>query len=362
MTQLNKILQAYQLNSDACLITAFGNGLINKTWKISVKDNHKNFILQRVNTSIFKKPWDIALNIKNIAAHMAAHRPGYLFLSPQTTNLNEQMFLDEDGGYYRLFPFLDGSRSFDTVSNPLQAYEAARQFALFTKNLADFDAGSLWITLPDFHNLSLRFRQFNEALTNGNAQRLSEAAGIISYLQEKKSIIDAFEAIKKNPAFKIRVMHHDTKISNVLFNKENKGLCVIDLDTVMPGYFISDVGDMLRTYLSPANEEEKDFSKIEIREDYFKAILEGYLSEMNSELNEDEKAHFLYAGKFMIYMQALRFITDHLNDDKYYGARYEGQNLVRANNQTVLLQKLIEKEDLLDKIVRDYQPVSVNVL
>ena len=150
-----------------------------------------------------------------------------------------------------------------------------------------------------------------------------------------------------NPSFKLRVTHHDTKISNVLFNQEDKGLCVIDLDTVMPGYFISDVGDMIRTYLSPANEEEKDFSKIEIREEYFSAIWKGYMSEMNDELSTEEKNHFIYAGKFMIYMQAIRFLTDHLNNDIYYGAKYPGHNLVRAGNQAVLLQRLLEKEALL---------------
>ena len=144
------------------------------------------------------------------------------------------------------------------------------------------------------------------------------------------------------------VTHHDTKISNVLFDKSDKGLCVIDLDTVMPGYFISDVGDMLRTYLSPVNEEEKDLSRIEVRDDYFKAIAEGYLSEMKEELSQKEKEHFVYSGKFMIYMQALRFLTDYFKDDTYYGSKYPGHNLVRATNQATLLKKLTQKEKLLN--------------
>jgi Ser/Thr protein kinase RdoA (MazF antagonist) len=148
-----------------------------------------------------------------------------------------------------------------------------------------------------------------------------------------------------DPAFKRRVTHHDTKISNVLFDNQDKGLCVIDLDTVMPGYFISDVGDMLRTYLCPVSEEEKDFSKIIVRDEFYKAIINGYKEEMKNELTEKENKYFFYAGKFMIYMQALRFITDHINDDIYYGAKYEGQNLVRASNQMVLLQRYLEKEN-----------------
>ena len=120
----------------------------------------------------------------------------------------------------------------------------------------------------------------------------------------------------------------------------------------MPGYFISDVGDMIRTYLSPVSEEEKDLSKIVVRKEYFAAILKGYMSEMNDELSHEEKKHFIYAGKFMIYMQAIRFLTDHLNNDIYYGAKYEDHNLVRAGNQAILLQRLMEKEATLQSLIK----------
>jgi len=133
---------------------------------------------------------------------------------------------------------------------------------------------------------------------------------------------------------------------------------VIDLDTVMPGYFISDVGDMMRTYLSPVSEEEKDFSTISIRNDFFNAIVRGYLDEMSQELSDVEKAHFVYAGKFMIYMQAIRFLTDYLNNDRYYTPRYEGHNYIRAGNQAVLLQKLTEKETVLNNMVKEYAAVD----
>jgi ketosteroid isomerase-like protein len=119
----------------------------------------------------------------------------------------------------------------------------------------------------------------------------------------------------------------------------------------MPGYFISDVGDMMRTYLSPVSEEEKDFQKIQVRNDFFTAIAQGYIGELNNELSETEKTHFVYAGQFMIYMQALRFLTDHLNDDVYYGAKYDGHNLIRAQNQAILLQQYNEKEELFNQII-----------
>jgi len=233
----------------------------------------------------------------------------------------------------------------------MQAYEAAKQFGRFTKLLCHFPCEQLHITLPDFHNLSLRYQQFEKAIAEGNTARIKEAAATIEFLKNNRSIVDTSERIQKNPAFKKRVTHHDTKISNVLFDDNDQGLCVIDLDTVMPGYFISDVGDMLRTYLSPVSEEETDFSKIKIRSDYFKAIAKGYLEEMKGELSKEEQAHFVYAGKFMIYMQALRFLTDYLNNDVYYGSKYEGHNFMRAKNQVVLLEKLMEKEEALIRMI-----------
>ena len=238
-------------------------------------------------------------------------------------------------------PFVENSYTFDVVQTAEQAYEAAKQFGRFTKFLSDFDVSQLKIIIPQFHDLELRYKQFVYAIANGNEARINESQAIINKLLQHKNIVDEYKSIIRNPQFKLRTTHHDTKISNVLFDKNNKGLCVIDLDTVMPGYFSSDVGDMMRTYLSPVSEEEKDFEKIVIRKEFYKAVVEGYGEEMKDELTEVEKEYFLFAGKFMVYMQALRFLTDHLNDDIYYGAKYEGHNLVRARNQLVLLQRLM---------------------
>lgn len=343
------ILNAYGLTEDMVATEPFGTGLINNTWAITTSD--KKFILQRINHNIFKRPIDIAANIRMIGDYLAIHHPDYLFVTAEKTLLKQDIFFEKQEGYFRLFPFVKDSHTIDVVSSPSQAYEAAKQFGRFTKLLADFPVEKLHITLPDFHNLPLRYQQFENAVTNGNQQRISKAANTIIFLKQHRQITVFSESIPGNAAFKKRVTHHDTKISNVLFDKNDKGLCVIDLDTVMPGYFISDVGDMLRTYLSPVSEEEKDFSKIEIREDYFKAIAEGYLGEMNTELSAEEKEHFVYAGKFMIYMQALRFLTDYLNDDVYYGSKYEGHNFIRAKNQVVLLERLMEKENGLMKLL-----------
>jgi Ser/Thr protein kinase RdoA (MazF antagonist) len=323
----------------------FGSGLINHTWKITTKD--KQYILQKVNHSVFENPDSIAHNIRLIAGYLVEHFPGYHFVAPIPSSDGNEMIYVKDEGFFRMFPFIVDSHSKDVAQTPEQAYEAATQFGKFTRLLSDFDVNQLKITIPHFHDLALRYQQFLQAIEKGNYKRIAESEEVINILIVHSDIVTEYNNIKSNPEFKLRVTHHDTKISNVLFDVKNKGICVIDLDTLMPGYFISDVGDMMRTYLSPVSEEEKDFGKIEVRDEFYKAIIQGYYNEMKEVLTEKEKKSFFYAGKFMIYMQALRFLTDHLNDDIYYGAKYEGQNFVRANNQAVLLKRLIEKETIL---------------
>ena len=345
MTVKDEVLEAYDFEINDLKIERISNGLINSTWRLTKPD--QSFILQKVNDNVFKTPGDIASNIRLIADYLSKHKPGYLFVSPIKTKSDEEMVYNAERGYFRIIPFVENSHTINAVEKPRQAFEASKQFGQFTKLLSHFPVEKLKITLPDFHNLTLRYQQFLRALKSENHERLLQSKELIEFIKDNKNVVDTFENILKNPSFKLRVTHHDTKISNVLFDVHDKGLCVIDLDTVMPGYFISDVGDMMRTYLSPANEEEKDFSKIEIREEYFKAIWDGYMGQMSHTLTEEEQKHFIYAGKFMIYMQAIRFLTDYLNNDIYYGARYPDQNFVRAGNQVVLLKKLIEKESAL---------------
>lgn len=349
MKPTDKALAAFNLSINDVEIEQIQNGLINATWHI--KNSQNDYILQKINHSIFKNPKSIASNIALIADYLKKSNPEYLFVAPLKGNNNNEMVKIDGHGYFRLIPFVKESHTIATVEQPKQAFEAAKKFGEFTELLSKFPVEKLQITLSDFHNLTLRYEQFLNALSTGNKKRLNESKDMIASIESQKNIVQTYEDILQNPSFKLRVTHHDTKISNVLFDQNDKGLCVIDLDTVMPGYFISDVGDMMRTYLSPANEEENDFSRIEVREEYFEAIWKGYMSQMKMELNEEEKKHFIYSGKFMIYMQALRFLTDHLNKDVYYGAKYEGQNFIRAGNQMALLQRLIEKEKVLQKII-----------
>jgi Ser/Thr protein kinase RdoA (MazF antagonist) len=344
MKSSSSVLPAFGLREDS-KVELFGSGLINNTWKITTAD--QEYILQRVNSSVFEEPCNIAQNIKLIASYLKQHHPEYRFVAPLISNKGDEMIYQKGEGFFRLFPFVRGSHSKDVVKTPEEAFEAAAQFGRFTKLLVGFDTSKLKIIIPSFHDLSLRYQQFFQALETGDKQRICNSEELVNTLILHAGIVIEYESIVINPEFKLRVTHHDTKISNVLFDKEGKGLCVIDLDTVMPGYFISDVGDMMRTYLSPVSEEENDFNKIEVRDEFYKAIVHGYYSEMKDELTATEKKYFFYAAKFMIYMQALRFLTDYFNSDTYYGAKYPSQNLIRATNQTILLQRLLEKEKVL---------------
>jgi Ser/Thr protein kinase RdoA (MazF antagonist) len=343
-TTLRSVLEDYGVGAQAT-IESFGSGLINHTWV--VRDAGEKYILQRINDNVFKDPEAIGFNIDLLASYLQKNQPGYKFVPPIATSKGETLIHKEGTGYFRMFYFIEGSHTIDVVETPGQAYEAALEFGNFTRVLDQIDVNKLRITIPDFHNLSLRHQQFLAATENGNPGRKKQAAYIIKQLHSYSSIVADFEKIKTSKDFIRRVTHHDTKISNVLFDENDHGICVIDLDTVMPGYFISDVGDMMRTYLSPVSEEEQDFSKITIRQEFYEAIVNGYYSKMKDVLTGVEKNYFFYAGCFMIYMQALRFLTDYLNEDIYYGEKYPGHNLVRAGNQLTLLQRLVEKKDQL---------------
>lgn len=337
----NQILEKFGIDAADYRIEAYGSGLINSTWKIS---GEKNYILQRINTDVFKQPQVIAENLSRLQSYLNTKYPDYLFVAPLLATNGSSLSVNGDG-IFRLFPFIDNSTSINAVTNYKQAYEAAKQFGKLTFLLKDFDAAGLRDTIPSFHDLTLRCNEFERSCRNAGFLRLEQVKWTINEINNHKDILSTYQELTNSGKLPVRVIHHDAKINNVLFDGDWNGICLIDLDTVMPGYFISDVGDMLRTYLSPANEDETDLSKIVVDEQWFDAIYNGYLSEMGTVLSAFEKEHFIYAGKFMIYMQAIRFLSDYLNGDVYYHTIYSGQNLNRANNQLTLLNQLIKLEE-----------------
>jgi len=313
-------------------------GLINSTY--SIQTNNGAYILQSINHKVFKNPAAIDANINAISSYLKINKPNYIFTHLVPT-LNGPTLVQWEGGFYRAFHKIEGY-ALSVLENEDQVEEAAKQFAQFTFGLKNFNASSLQDTLPQFHDLNLRYQQFTSALQNGNSKRIAANKDTIQYLESNKHYVSTYNNFIAHKDVSKRVTHHDTKISNVLFNKVNgieKAICVIDLDTVMAGYFISDVGDMCRTCLCAVSEEEKDLNKVSVDALKWSALKKGYLNYMQETLSSFELDHFFYGGQFMIYMQALRFFTDHLNNDSYYGAKYEGQNLVRTLNQIRLLEQ-----------------------
>lgn len=321
------------------------SGLINRTWKVTIGTDA--FVLQQINTNIFVNPATIDKNLQLLKTYLSQQNPSYLFVAP-IAGIDGKTLYAIDNQTYRAFNYIAETNTVTVVTSPKQAYQAAKQFGKFTHLLNGFDARKLQPSLPNFHNLPLRYQQFLQALQIGNQQRITACAAMVDAIKNKVSIVEKYEAFIANPAAKQRVTHHDTKISNVLFDANEEAVCVIDLDTVMPGYFISDVGDMIRTYACPVSEDEPDTSKIIIRTDVLKAIQLGYYSYMKPSLTDFEKQHFFFAGEVLIYMQALRFFTDYLQNDIYYPIKYPEHNLVRTSNQMQLLEMLqseLQKND-----------------
>lgn len=345
-----RILSHYGIPATADVLP-LTSGLINTTWKVT--HQKAEYILQRVNEKVFKNPPLIATNTQLLKKHLQAIRSDY-FLATEIPSLDGRLVVEEKAAYYRLLPFVKNSHTVSVAQTPQQAYEAAYQFGLFTKTFERLDTSWLHTTIPHFHDLLLRYHQFLQAIENGNGKRVTVCATEIAELKSYSFLVGEWQLLLQLSDVKTRVTHHDTKISNVLFNAEGNGICVIDLDTVMPGYFFSDVGDMMRTYLSPVNEDATDFSKVYARPEYFQAIAKGYLSNMAPALSSTELKVFPKSGMWLTYMQALRFLTDYFNNDQYYGSSYEGQNLLRARNQVVLLRSLSDNYITFQSFVNQF--------
>ena len=215
MSVSENVLSVFGFDASLVAVKSHGEGLINHTYIVESENNA--YILQKINTAVFKNPVAIAHNIQLIAGYLASNTPNYHFVAPISSVHGNQMEYIEDG-YYRVFPYVKGSHAKTVVQNEEQAYEAGYQFGLFTNALNGLDATDLQITIPDFHNLTLRYEQFCNALLSGNKDRIIQSENQIKFLQDHKWIADFFETIKTNPNFKLRATHHDTKISNLLFD------------------------------------------------------------------------------------------------------------------------------------------------
>ncbi|MGE0587669.1 MAG: phosphotransferase enzyme family protein [Cyclobacteriaceae bacterium] len=338
LTQLvAAVLDQYNISPSASTPVRIGSGHINDTFSIGEK-----FVLQRLNTNIFKKPEAISNNLSIASSHLKNVEPDYLFLEPYRNRKGDLLTRDAAGGYWRLFDYIEQGVSVNEISNSDQAFQAAKAFGKLTRLLETSDISKYQATIEKFHDLRWRWKQFESALINAEKSRKLEGEEAIAAYLGFKTLVNEYESLIQSGLLQLHITHNDTKINNVLFNAElSDVLCVIDLDTLMPGYFIYDLGDMVRTFSSPVSEEESDYSKIQVRKDVLESTYEGYLSEMGEILSKEELEVLPRAGAMMTFVIGLRFLTDYLSGDTYYKTSYSGQNLVRATNQLVLLQQLI---------------------
>lgn len=350
-----RILSHFGLDPQHFQADSYGSGHINATMLLrhDSGDPNRNLILQRLNTHVFRQPEVVFRNHRLVADYLQRTHPDYFFLTP-LTGQDHQDFVVVDDEYWRILPFVPHAVALNKADSPKQAYEAAKQFGKFAVYLSGIPLEEFKPSIPNFHNLTLRYSDFQQALQQAQEDRLQQADDLIEAFQSLSGIAVTFETLKTDSGFRDRIMHHDTKINNVLLDEQHfQGICVIDLDTLMPGKIISDLGDMVRTYVCAVSEEETDFDKISIRDTYYEALMKGYLGEVGDDLSSLEREVLFYSGQFMIYMQGLRFLTDYLNLDVYYPVKYPTHNLNRAKNQLVLLQHLNRREKFLQQIIRN---------
>lgn len=319
-----------------------GGGLINHSYKVCCQLK-PDFLLQRINKNVFANPEDVQENYINIWQYAEFEFTGLRLPSPKYCGEMTTLFVDEDENYWRAFEFIDDAKSKSTAESPGQAKATAKTFAKFTAAFDDFNVGMLKETIPDFHNLSFRHKQFEDAVNGELYERMAKALLLVNELKQRERYKHFYEVIIESEEFPQRVMHHDAKITNVLFSsKTGKIICPVDFDTCMPGYFFSDLGDMIRSMACCENENSTNFDGICIRKGFYEAIVAGYIDVLGKQLTASEKKYIHYAGLLMTYMQTLRFLTDYLNGDIYYKISYPEQNFDRAKNQLVLLKRLEE--------------------
>jgi len=352
---------AENFNIDGKLIQheSFGSGHINDTYCLTCeKDSRQtHYILQRINHEVFKNPPAMMENIRRVTNHIRRklQEQQNILASRQlvviSTKDGADFFRDDQGNYWRVYNRIENAFTYDILESPEQAYEAARMFGRFAALLTDLPGPPLHETIPDFHTTPKRFKTFMEVLQQDPHNRAKDVRPEIDFVLENADICDVLLNHVSKGEIPVRITHNDTKINNVLLDeKTHEGVCVIDLDTVMPGLSLYDFGDMVRTATNPAEEDEQDLSKVTMRMPIFEMLLKGFAEETHKFLTPTEKRNLAFAGKLITFEQMIRFLADHLAGDVYYKIHREGHNLDRCRTQMKMVQSIIEQEEAMNTL------------
>ena len=325
-----RILLGFDLKESIVSFKRVESGLINSTFVLNSKTS--SYILQAINTNVFPDYEKGLENILTVGNWLKKKNYSYSFPLP----IKEE-YLKLRNKVWRLLPYVKNSISYNQVPSLNHVKSAANCLGEFYHNLSDFDAENLSITLPNFHNGKSITKKFKEALLNGEQERLSLTRPLINEIEKELPILNKWDEVCNS--LPIRVVHYDTKINNFLFDKKTEDvLALIDLDTLMPGCVLSDIGDMIRTYSNPVGEESKETEKVVCNVEIISTIIQEFTNK--AALQKEEIENLFFGGMAITFMQCVRFLTDYLNGDSYYKTSYKDQNLVRAKNQWALYKSL----------------------
>lgn len=363
MKDLKHILNHFDFKGELIECEQFGSGHINSTYLVKYKDTDGicSYIVQKVNTNVFKNIDDLMGNVFAVTSFLREkieknNGDPYRETLNYMKTLNGDLYYRNADDCYRAYRFVDNSKCCDSVDSSEIFEKSGIAFGRFQKYLSDFPAETLKETIPDFHNTIWRFEnEFLPAVEADRVGRAADCAKEIEFILNRKGDCTRLTELMDKGEIPVRVTHNDTKLNNVLFdNDSDEAICVIDLDTVMPGLALYDFGDSIRFGANTCAEDEKDTSKVAINLDYFRAYAKGFLSEAGSSLTMAEKDNLAFSAKLMTFECGMRFLTDYLNGDTYFKIAYPEHNLVRAKCQLALVadieKHMAEMEDIIHQL------------
>lgn len=359
---LRAVAAGFALQGAYLEATPYGSGHINDTFAVSFSQSgtRVRYILQRINTRIFRDPVSLMDNVLRVTeatwAHLL-HRGEFADASRRTLRVIPSLagtpyHVDEEGGYWRCYPFIEGARTYDIIQSEAQAYEVARAFGEFQSRLSDLEGPRLAETLPDFHDTRARFDRLMTVAAADPQGRVNDVSAELDFVRHRESMTDVLLDLHRQGEIPERITHNDTKLNNVMIDDTTGlGICVIDLDTVMPGLALYDFGDMVRSATSPAAEDERDLSRVRMQMPMFTALARGYLSGAGSLLTPAERHYLPFSGKLIALEIGIRFLTDYLEGDVYFKTHRPGHNLDRARTQLALVCSIEDQEQDMQRIV-----------
>lgn len=354
MNQLEKVLEAFSWMGTPVMTTKYGCGHINDTYLVAC-DSGKSYILQRINRTVFTRPDELMENTIAITEYMAQRTDDLrksLHLVPSKSG--RKYFVDDEDQYWRVYDFVTDSICLQKAETEEDFYQSAVAFGGFQKILADFPVTSLHEVIPNFHNTVSRYAQLHEAIDRNAAKRVSSCRKEIDFYLAREKEAGCIVDLLKNGQLPLRVTHNDTKLNNVMLDYQtHKALCIIDLDTTMPGSALYDYGDSIRFGAATAAEDEQDLSKVSVSMSLFRTYTKGFLSACGDSLTDLEIKMLPIGAKMMTLECGVRFLADYLNGDVYFKIHRENHNLDRARTQLTLVKEMEEKMEQLNTVIQE---------